>query len=707
MRILSMTATFGKLEHDTLTLQPGLNVIHAPNEWGKSTWCAFLLAMLYGLDTRAKSTRTSLADKEHFAPWSGKPMSGRMEILWQGREITIERTTRGRIPMGIFRAYETKTGLDVPELTAANCGQLLLGVESSVFRRAGFIRQSDLPVTQDDSLRRRLNALVTTGDESGDGAQLERDLRELKNRCRHNRTGLLPQAEQERDALRRTLEEVISLETQQERAKANLEAAMQLQQKLENHAAHLAYQASRMQAANIENAAAAKAEADRRLEDVQNTCAALPSREDAEERLRELGRHQQSLRELRQDQQNMPLPPQRPRVPRPFVGLEPDAAMEQVQEDMQTLRRCSGPLWWLLLMAAVLAFAAGGLLLWQQLVLPAALGFAFGAVLAVFALLRRMGQRKGAAALRRKYGSSNPEDWVQIAKIYASDCWRCRRAEQDYLNSREELGIRHEELMHRHAALCGSRTVEEAMQECRNVCAAWEDLSRARREAGQCARQLSALQMMTQPAACPAQPDTLNLSREETQHQMQEVLAEQHRLENLLGEYRGRMESIGRKDALEKQLDAVEQRILSLEKTYAAITIAQDTLARATAELQRRYAPRIACRAQELMRRMTHGRYDRLMLTAELALQAGAAQEDTLCDAAWRSEGTVDQLYIALRLAVAEELTPEAPLVLDDALVRFDEKRMKATLKILQELSGQKQVILFTCQQREQAALEP
>ena len=48
MRICSMTATFGKLEGETLEFTPGLNLISAPNEWGKSTWCAFLLAMLYG-----------------------------------------------------------------------------------------------------------------------------------------------------------------------------------------------------------------------------------------------------------------------------------------------------------------------------------------------------------------------------------------------------------------------------------------------------------------------------------------------------------------------------------------------------------------------------------------------------------------------------------------------------------------------------------
>ena len=90
MRIYEMTATFGKLEGETLTLRPGLNIIEAPNEWGKSTWCAFLLAMLYGVDTRLKTTKTALADKEHYLPWSGKPMSGRMRIQWQGKDITLE-----------------------------------------------------------------------------------------------------------------------------------------------------------------------------------------------------------------------------------------------------------------------------------------------------------------------------------------------------------------------------------------------------------------------------------------------------------------------------------------------------------------------------------------------------------------------------------------------------------------------------------------
>ena len=234
-----MTATFGKLQHETMTLQPGLNIIEAPNEWGKSTWCAFLCAMLYGLDTRAKTTKTALADKEHYLPWSGQPMSGRIDLSWQGRDITIERNTAGRIPMGDFRAYETESGITVPELTGENCGEQLLGVEQAVFRRAGFVRLTDLPVTGSEELSRRLNALVTTGDESGDGERLAGAIKDLKNKVRYNRTGLLPEALAQRDQLREALEEQKGLQAQYQKYSQRLKQAEIWIRQLEVHLAYL------------------------------------------------------------------------------------------------------------------------------------------------------------------------------------------------------------------------------------------------------------------------------------------------------------------------------------------------------------------------------------------------------------------------------------------------------------------------------------
>jgi uncharacterized protein YhaN len=63
------------------------------------------------------------------------------------------------------------------------------------------------------------------------------------------------------------------------------------------------------------------------------------------------------------------------------------------------------------------------------------------------------------------------------------------------------------------------------------------------------------------------------------------------------------------------------------------------------------------------------------------------------------SDGTCDQLYLALRLASLEQqlkLREPLPLILDDVLVNFDDIRAEQTLKILAELSTQTQVILFT-----------
>ena len=58
MILQSLTATFGCFNNATLDLQEGLNVIQAPNESGKSTWLAFLRAMLYGLPASGAPWRT-------------------------------------------------------------------------------------------------------------------------------------------------------------------------------------------------------------------------------------------------------------------------------------------------------------------------------------------------------------------------------------------------------------------------------------------------------------------------------------------------------------------------------------------------------------------------------------------------------------------------------------------------------------------------
>ena len=700
MKIYSMTATFGKLDHATLELKPGLNVIHAPNEWGKSTWCAFLAAMLYGIDTRERSKQGSLADKEHYAPWSGSPMSGRMNIRWKDRDITIERRTKGRSVMGDFKAYETESGLPVPELSAANCGQMLLGVEKEVFLRAGFLRLTDLPVTQDEALRRRLNALVTTGDESGAADKLGQKLRDLKNRCRFNRTGLLPQAEARRAELIRKIGDLESHREQSVRISQRQKELENHIAKLENHKATLAYEAAQENAGRVEQAVLAKDRAYSELERLEGQCAQLPDQRRLEQQLKALEELQQSWEALQMDSQLLPQQPIQPEAPGVFRGMSPAEAVKTVEND--TIRYRSGskaPL--PLLILSVLGIVGAVVLLalsqgWLAII---------PGVVAVLALSIGLGisgkDRRQRQEIARKYGSEAPEDWRYLAQKYEQDWRRYGEELTSYRKTAEEMHSRRNELVGKIREATGGRLPKQAVAELREKIALWDRRGDAAREYQRLTGHAQTLQAMTKPVDPPRYPDELTWSAQETARLLADAQYEQRQLQMQLGQSMGQMAGLGAEESLRQELEQVNRRIRELEDMYAALTTAQETLNKAAAELQRRFAPKIADRARELFTGLTGHRYDRLTMAQDMSLQIGAQGEDTLRDSLWRSDGTVDQLYLALRLAVAEELTPEAPLVLDDALVRFDDIRLERAMEILKTAAQNKQVILFTCQGRE------
>ena len=706
MRIYKMIATFGKLEHAVLELEPGLNILHAPNEWGKTTWCAFLSAMLYGLDTRAKSTKDRLADKERYQPWSGIPMSGRIDLNWQGRDITIERKTKGRTPLGDFRAYETESGLAVPELTAAGCGQMLLGAEQSVFHRSGFIRLSDLPVTQDEALRRRLNELVTTGDESGDAERLEKGLKELKNKCRYNRSGLLPQAEGRLKELEATAQQRQTLLEQCQTLSQRLGETTVWRQALENHRAALQYAAAQEDLRRVAQAREARDASAAQLAQLEEKCANHPSREICEEKLQALQAFQAQWSEVQRQRNLLPPAPEAPPAPAPFQGLSGEDAMAMADRDgadYQALLKKSGLIPCLIL--GILGFAAAGWMLFSRL-WPAALivlGLSF--VPSLLYGRSRKKKEQQAQTFEAKYGSSAPSAWRTMALVYSTALKDYTAQKLEYQRTHRQLDIRLAELEVTRQSLCGQQTPEAVIPVWQDILRQLEQLDGLRRDARRWEEHLQTLQAMVRPVPEPAGEDPLTYPEGETERLLTEAAAEEQRLKTRLDQATGRLHTFPDAHVLESETAKIRERIRRLEDTYAALTLAQDTLTRAKQDLQRRFAPRISQRAQELLGQMTGGRYDRLSLNQDFTLLSGASGEDTLHEALWRSSGTIDQLYLSLRLAVAEVLTPEAPLILDDALVRFDDDRMQSAMEILKELSREKQILLFSCQQRETACL--
>ena len=703
MKILSMTATFGKLSHQTMTLEPGLNVIHAPNEWGKSTWCAFIVAMLYGIDTKERTTTNALADKERYAPWSGEPMSGRMDIHWNSKDITIERSSKGRIPFGEFRAYETQSGLPVTELTAANCGQTLLGVEKSVFIKSGFVRLSDMPVVQDEALRRRLNSLVTTGDESDTGDMLAQKLRDLKNKCRHNKTGLLPQAEAQRDDLKQKLDRLHQLQDITIRIRKRQQENEQQIQLLQNHKQMLSYQASLQDANKVLAAEEVSQETQQAYEQLKAYCQTLPTMETAQENIMKLEQLRADQAQLQEE--SLPPIPEKPETPAIFLGMTPKQALLQAQSSVETYNILKKPQSPLLLILGILALAAT---IPVAIFLDKAVSLILlvvGALLTALYIRGSNQQKKELQLIAARYPNISPENWVAIAQDYCDKEALYEQQEAAYRDALNTLKERREQLQKIIDGLTNSHSIGDCIDRLRKIIATHEQLIPTHQKYVQAQQHAQALKEIAKILPKPEVEDTLTCSLDETDRLLAQRTADQHQLQLQLGQCAGQIETLGQESVLKTQLQTFEGRIAQLEDTYSALTVAMETLETATNELQRRFAPKISSQAQALFGKLTGGRYDRLQLTQDLSLNAAAQGEDALQAARWRSDGTVDQLYLALRLAVSSELIPDAPLVLDDALVRFDSTRLAAAMDILKEEATSKQVILFTCQSREQEYL--
>ena len=209
MELRSLSATFGRLKNEKLTLSSGLNIIEAANESGKSTWMTFLRVMLFGLNTR---DRSPLADKHRYMPWDGSAMEGSIDLLADGQPLTITRTTvRPGSPMGACSVCFTGTSTPVPNLSTSP-GDVLLGVPQEIFERSAFIRQCGISIDHSAALEQRIAALITTGEEDTSYTDASDRLRKQLNRRRYHKTGLIPQLESECAALESSLSEISAAE---------------------------------------------------------------------------------------------------------------------------------------------------------------------------------------------------------------------------------------------------------------------------------------------------------------------------------------------------------------------------------------------------------------------------------------------------------------------------------------------------------------
>ena len=136
-----------------------------------------------------------------------------------------------------------------------------------------------------------------------------------------------------------------------------------------------------------------------------------------------------------------------------------------------------------------------------------------------------------------------------------------------------------------------------------------------------------------------------------------------------------------------------------LRRRQQALALAAETLEKTAAEMGDQTAGILNRRASEIFAAFTDGAYQSLRMDGERHLSVWDGVRNIPAERL--SRGTVEQIYLAVRLAAADILLEEpVPLILDDVFAFYDDKRLESALKWLS--SQEKQVIIFTCHKREE-----
>lgn len=727
MLIHRMSANFGKLQGQTLELKDGLNIIEAPNESGKSTWCAFLSAMLYGINTRERDKAGAPAEKTRYAPWSGTAMLGRIDCSADGKELSLLRATRRpSAPMAEFRAMHTDTGMILPELTGENCGETLLGVSREVYERSAFIRQAGLTVTQDAELEKRLAELVTTGEDGTSYSEAMEELKKQLNSRRHNKTGRIPALEQRLAEVEEQLRQAKTLDERHGKSLQETEALEAKREKLlEERRTHERWETLKKQL-SAKDAEEAVQASDARLEQLRAAAEAdkLPPN-DAIGRLRgaivNLSTVRKSVdkaREQRDDAARVLFRAEEALNRSPFAGLTAEQARrEPTSSSLPVSRRKET--------AIFLAFLALGIaaafflssraeqpsMVWQ--ILPWTVGIAIAVSGLGVARVVRSHEAKSMqeAHLLKRFGTADTDAIRTMAEEYISllDAFEAAQADANAKSAAAE-SLHATFTSNEQAILLEVRrfapdafdvtTADAALRRCaqrRKELAEAETLCRESRMRLEFLRQgNSSSQGLSPEMAPPLRP----LEAVESElRQIEGVLMRQRSESDRMA---GRLSSAGDPAQLEAQAAQLRSEIAVLEQEYAAIRLSMEELEAAHTQLQQRVSPVLGRRTGEIFSALTDGAYDAVVLDQNLTLSVSPAGDSQYREPAYLSAGAADQLYLAVRLAISELALPKhAPLVLDDALTNFDDLRCRTALRYLKEAARDRQVILFTCHSRE------
>ena len=170
-------------------------------------------------------------------------------------------------------------------------------------------------------------------------------------------------------------------------------------------------------------------------------------------------------------------------------------------------------------------------------------------------------------------------------------------------------------------------------------------------------------------------------------------------------DYNNIIKKLEEKARIEEELqNSLEEKdeLLKLEKE---ITIAKIAIERAYEKMKNEITPKFTKNLSNIVDKISNGKYNKIKFVDGEGLIV-ELENGEYVNANKLSIGTIDELYLSLRLSAIEEITREKmPIILDEAFAYFDNQRLENILEFINNNLTENQVIIFTCSNREKDIL--
>lgn len=718
---------FGGLQNKKIAFESGLNLISGTNESGKSTACAFIKFVFYGFAGSSEQSRhTSLA--------TGRAC-GSLIIVSDGKKYRIQRNGK------VVSVYDEQTGSEFTDwkITAATPGEYFLGIPEKLYTRSVYVSQSEgarLDGTTGDAIRN----LLLTGDEVINLRKAKKTLDDARKalKLKKGAGGKIHDCEQRISSLNIRLSNALQAKNDTELLSTSLAEEKirieNLKAELDTARAAMARSRALMIRSSVDKLDAAGTELSRQgilLEGLieSNTVNGFIPDNDYENQLltleKEVSIYEKELTRVESQITAM----QNELDARPPVEYEKYKALGKKEAIMPAYERNLSrfKLFNMLFFISCFIFVVSGLGLLASLlgltstsnkVIPFLLsasvitGILFG-ILRIFP--------------KKKLNKIAAELLATDKKTPADICRECDEYEtkvrvsstkyllQSYEDAKNAVASKKEKLKAlllkwNKSSISQAITDYRAFSEKRNSLE--QKISELKNEISVAKASLSGFSESELATARALSPEDIKQGEAVTDEQigtLEELLeaATEHKneLDLTLAASGATAEDI---EALISEIESEKALLAKYEEKHSALILALDSLEEAENVIRSTVSPYLSTNATKYFDRITQGKYAELKLDSEMKLSYLKSDTDALTDGEYMSMGSSDLAWICLRLALHKRLSEKEniPLILDEALVYFDENRLALILDELYAASlDGTQIILTSASSREMRLL--